>query len=240
MLRIPTIALTIVACVLLCAATQTAATCPPAAGDFCPFETEDLPWSTASTSAWFRPIRGGPPRSRPYWEHGNPSLSEMDAVLRMCGDSIESCPRPPFRPPRRGRGVRETVGRNSPKIISAWEDPRFGWVLAGGVEYLQNLLDTHPDPDGPTTGTAARDLMECAGKASRFPRLRGHRGAVFSDVHPWSLDCPASGPFDAESDCAFASRISLTGITASRNNKWPPVRPSATCTQAASRRNESK
>ena len=247
MLRTPAIALAVVACTLLFEATRTAATCPPAAGDFCPFETEDLPWSTASTSAWFQPVRGGMQLlrvTRPYWEHCDPELSEMGAVLRLCADDVAPCPTtaPPSQRSRfrRGPSPPAPIDTSCPKQISAWEDPRFGWVLAGGVEYLQNLLDTHPDPDGPTTGTAARDLMECAGKASRFPRLVGTRGAVFSDVHPWSLDCPASGPFDAESDCAFASRISLTGITASRNNKWPPVRPSATCTQAASRRNESK
>ena len=192
---------------------------------------------TVSASAWWAPAppvrRAGHRRAtRPYFEHCDPERSEMEPVLRFCDDTVAPCPDPPPPPPRRTRWNTPAAPAPPPcpRHISAWEDPRFGWVLAGAVEYLQNLLDTYPDPDGRPAGTAARDLMECAGKASRFPRLVGTRGDVFSDVHPWSLDCPASGPFDADSDCAFASRISLTGMMASRNNKWPPVRPSATCT----------
>ena len=138
----------------------------------------------------------------------------MDKVLRMCDDYTASCPRRvegPFIQPY------WTPAPFSPRFISAWEDPRFGWVLAGAVKYLQDILTD--GTSGGSLGPAAEGLVACASQASRFPRL--YNGPKLS-VDGASLDCPRRDRSGYQ--CRSSSERSLRAMALATQNTWPEVR----------------
>ena len=216
----------LLAAVVALVLTAARAQCPPAAGDFCPFGSDGsaVPWSTRATSGWFR-SQHTPPQGRPYWSHGDPFRSEMDAVLRMCADYTASCPRRvegPFIPPF------FTPAPFSPRFLSAWEDQRFGWALSGAVEHLRNILAD--GTSGEEVGPGVEALISCASQATRFPRLYN---AGSQRVDGVSLDCSRSQRRGYQ--CRSSSERSFRAMALAVQNTWPEVR-SCVCDLAAKTR----